>query len=211
MAESILFSRAIFVNIEIIPLISFVIVTTFTPGPNNISSASMGVLYGYKKTITYLAGITSGFFVVLIICAILSSTLLTTLPVAEKYLRWVGAVYILWLAIGSMRLTYSFSESDGVPRAFAKGFILQPLNPKAAVYGLTLYTTFLAPISHRLDYLALTAVAFSFTTFIAVSTWALGGAAIKNKLKNEPFRKMVNTFLALLLVYTAIELSGLLT
>jgi cysteine/O-acetylserine efflux protein len=78
-----------------IPLISFVIVTTFTPGPNNISSASMGVLYGYKKTFNYLAGISAGFFVVMIACAYLSSTLLNIIPLAERYLRWLGAGYDL--------------------------------------------------------------------------------------------------------------------
>jgi cysteine/O-acetylserine efflux protein len=50
---------------------SFVIVTTFTPGPNNISSASMAVMCGYKKTFNYLIGISSGFFVVMIACAYL--------------------------------------------------------------------------------------------------------------------------------------------
>ena len=39
---------------DLIPLISFVVVTTFTPGPNNISSASMGVLHGYRKTLNFL-------------------------------------------------------------------------------------------------------------------------------------------------------------
>ena len=198
-------------NIEIIPLISFVIVTTFTPGPNNISSASMGMLYGYKKTLNYLVGITSGFFVVMIACAYLSSALLTIIPVAEEYLRWVGAGYILWLAISILRSNYSFSESNGVMKAFTKGFILQLFNPKVAVYGLTLYSTFLAPISKHPDYLALLAVTFAFTAFVATSTWALCGAAIKNKLKNDSFRKIINASLSLLLIYTAIELSGILT
>ena len=44
-------------GIDFIPLVSFVMVTTFTPGPNNISSASMGVLYGYRDTVKYLAGL----------------------------------------------------------------------------------------------------------------------------------------------------------
>ncbi|NOX35775.1 MAG: LysE family transporter [Deltaproteobacteria bacterium] len=198
-------------NIEIIPLISFVIITTFTPGPNNISSASMGMLYGYKKSFNYLVGIASGFFVVMIACAYLSSTLLAIIPVAEGYLRWVGAGYILWLAISILRSNYSFSESNGVMKAFTKGFILQLFNPKVAVYGLALYSTFLAPISSRLDYLVLLAAIFAFTAFVATSTWALCGAAIKNKLKNDSFRKIINASLSLLLIYTAIELSGILT
>ncbi len=56
-------------NIDMIPLISFVIVTTFTPGPNNISSAAMGVTYGYWRTIPYLFGIASGFFLVMLAAA----------------------------------------------------------------------------------------------------------------------------------------------
>jgi threonine/homoserine/homoserine lactone efflux protein len=35
-------------SIDLFPTISFVIITTFTPGSANISSASMGVLHGYK-------------------------------------------------------------------------------------------------------------------------------------------------------------------
>ena len=198
-------------NIEMIPLISFVMVTTFTPGPNNISSASMGVIYGYRKTLNYLVGITSGFFVVMIACAYLSSALLTVILVAERYLRWVGAGYIIWLAIGILRTNYSISESCQVPKAFTKGFILQLFNPKVAVYGLTLYSTFLAPISSRQDYLSFSAITFAFIAFAATSTWALFGAAIKRKLKNESFRKILNTSLSILLIYTALELSGILS
>ena len=196
-------------NIDMIPLISFVIVTTFTPGPNNISSASMGVMYGYKTAFNFLVGIAFGFFVVMIACAYLSSALLAVIPVAERYLRWIGAVYILWLAIGTLRSSYSFSESDGLSKAFTKGFILQLFNPKVAVYGLTLYSTFLAPISRRMDYLSLSALSFAFTAFVATSTWALFGAAIKEKLKNNSFKKIVSTSLSILLIYTAIELLGI--
>ena len=33
----------------------FVLVTTFTPGPGNIASAAMGMLYGYRRS-TILVG-----------------------------------------------------------------------------------------------------------------------------------------------------------
>ena len=197
-------------QIELIPLISFVVVTTFTPGPNNISSASMGMLYGYKKTLNYLLGITIGFFLVMLICAYLSSALLNFVPSTERYLRWVGAGYILWLAVSILNSNPSNSRSDRPVMAFAKGFVLQLMNPKVAVYGLTLYSTFLASLSSRIDYLSVSAGAFALTAFAATSTWALFGAVIHTKLKDEFFRKILNLSLALLLVYTALELSGLL-
>ena len=198
-------------DIEFIPLMSFVIVTTFTPGPNNISSASMGMSYGYRKTLNYLMGIVSGFFVVMIVCAFLASTLLSILPVAERYLRWIGAGYIIWLAIGILRSKYSMYDSKEAARALTKGFILQLFNPKVAVYGLTLYSTCLAPISSRVHYLLFSALLFALIGFAAISAWALFGAVIKEKLKKDVFRKILNTALFLLLVYTAVELSGILS
>jgi len=198
-------------NIEFIPLISFVLISTFTPGPNNISSTSMGILYGYRKTLDFLAGITVGFFLVMMACAFLSSSLLTLLPEAEKYLRWAGALYIIHLAVTTLRTSYSFSESGKDPKAFKKGFVLQLFNPKVAVYGITLYSTFLAPVSNRIDLLVIFALIFSTVAFAATSTWALSGSVIKNKLQNDSFRKAVNGFLCLTLVYTALDLSGIFT
>jgi len=198
-------------DIEMIPLISFVIVTTFTPGPNNISSASMGVMYGYKRTFNFLAGIATGFFFVMMACAYISSALLTTMPIAERYLRWVGAAYIVWLAIGILHSDYSVPESNAAVKAFTKGFILQLFNPKVAVYGLTLYSTFLASISNRAVYLSLSAVSFALTAFVATSTWAVFGAVIRKKLESNLFRRVINVSLSILLIYTAVELSGILS
>ena len=197
-------------NLEIIPLLSFVMITTFTPGPNNISSASLGIVHGYKKTVNYLIGIAAGFFLVMMACAFLSGVLLTFLPSAERYLRWIGAGYIVWLAIGMIKANPSNSGADKPEMAFTKGFMLQLCNPKVAVYGLTLYSTFLAPLSSRTAYLALSAGVFAMTAFLATSTWALFGAAISAKLQNDSFRKRLNGLLSILLIYTAIQLSGLL-
>ena len=195
-------------NVDMIPLISFVLVTTFTPGPNNISSAAMGVAYGYRRTLPYLFGIASGFFFVMLAAAYLSSALLGIMPFAEEYLRWIGSIYILYLAISTLRIDYRFSKESKDARAYTKGFALQLLNPKVAVYGLTLYSTFLACISGNIFWLSIFAAIFAMTALAATSTWAICGAAIGNKLKKESFRKTVNTFLALLLIYTALALSG---
>jgi cysteine/O-acetylserine efflux protein len=197
-------------SIELIPLFSFVAITTFTPGPNNISSASMGIIHGYKKTINFLLGITTGFFVIMIASAFLSSSLLAVLPDLEKYLRWLGAFYIIWLAASIYTSDAVADTSDTIPKAFTKGFLLQLFNPKVMVYGFTLFSTFLASISNQWGYLCVFAAIFALTAFVATSTWALCGSAIKSRLKNDIFRKRVNGFLSILLLYTALDLSGIL-
>ncbi len=196
-------------KVEFIPLISFVVITTFTPGPNNISSASMGVMLGYNRSLNYLLGIAAGFFFVMLACAFLASALLSILPHAERYLRWIGALYILWLAIGNLRSSYSFSDTGAGDHAFSKGFVLQLFNPKVAVYGMTIYSTFLSAVADNPTYLTFFAAALALTAFAATSTWTVAGAAIKRKLKNDRFRKAVNAILSILLIYAAFDLSNI--
>ena len=196
-------------DIDLIPLASFVMVTTFTPGPNNISSASMGVLYGYRNTLKYLMGIAAGFFLIMLLCAFVSNALLKFIPAAEPVLRIVGAAYILWLAIGTARASYAFNGAEPTPMGFKNGFFLQTFNPKVAVYGLTIYSTFLAPITAHHLVLTLFALLFAAIAFCSTSTWALCGAAIRTHLHQPGVRRLVNAVLVLLLVYTAFDLSGI--
>ncbi len=195
-------------SIDFIPLVSFVLVTTFTPGPNNISCASMGVLHGYGGTLKYMAGIATGFFLVMILCAFLSGALFKVIPSVEIFTRIAGSVYILYLAIISARASYSFQETGEAPLGFGKGFLLQPLNPKVAVYGLTIYTSFLASGSGNYFFLGMSAFLLAAVAFCAISTWTLFGAMIRKYLHRPTVRRLVNAVLSLLLVYAAVELSG---
>ena len=192
---------------DMIALASFVVITTFTPGPNNISSASMGMLNGYKNTQGYLSGITAGFFVVMLLCGLISTTLLQILPAFENPLRIIGAVYILWLAFHTLRASYTFQEDQQATFGFSKGFFLQLLNPKVIVYGLTLYSAFLGEMLGSPVYLVVLAVVLAGVGFWAVSTWALTGASIRAYLNRPLVKRVLNIGLSLLLVYTAVELS----
>jgi cysteine/O-acetylserine efflux protein len=196
------------VSIELAPLISFVLVTSFSPGPNNISSASMGVLYGFKRTLKYLWGITAGFYFVMLLCALVSITLSRFIPTFEPALRIIGALYILWLAFGAARASYDFKDEGQPPMDFKMGFLLQALNPKVIFYGITLYSTFLAFAASNPVILAISAVLLAATGFCAISTWALCGSLIRKHLHQPKIRIAVNSALVLLLIYTAADLSG---
>ncbi len=194
---------------DFIKLASFVLITTFTPGPNNISSASMGILYGYKKTARYLSGIVAGFFLIMLLTGWISQTILSILPSFESALGIIGALYILYLAWHTLNASYSFDEEDQKLLGFTQGFILQLLNPKAIIYGLTVYSTFLADLVISPFYLLLSALLLAVVAFTAISTWTLFGAVIRTYLKQPILKRGLNIALSLLLVYTAIELSGL--
>jgi len=195
---------------DFLALASFVLITTFTPGPNNVSCASMGILYGYKKTLKYMAGIGAGFFLVMIFCGLISSTLIRVFPAFENILRFVGAAYILWLAYHTLRANYGFREEGRAALGFVNGFFLQLLNVKVVVYGFTLYSTFLSGIVKNTFYLALSALVFTGASFCSITSWTLFGAAIRSHLNRPRIKRALNLALSLLLVYTAVELSGVL-
>jgi cysteine/O-acetylserine efflux protein len=192
------------------PLITFVLVTMSTPGPNNISSAAMGVLHGYRKTLPYIAGEGLGFFFMIQVSAWISSALLSRFPAVEVGLHWAGALYILYLAYATFKASYGFESEEIKPLGFREGLFLQLLNPKLFVFGFTLFGTFLAPIAGQPGWLALAALVLASMAFCIISIWALFGAAIKNYLKDARIRVAVNAILSLLLVYTALTLVDIL-
>ena len=195
-------------SIEFLPLAVFVVVTTFTPGPGNITSAAMGMHYGYRATFQFLSGIVVGYLLLMMLCAFFSCTLLRLIPTVEPVLRLGGACYILWLALGVARASYNFSSDEKSPMLFRHGFLLQALNPKAIIFGLTLYTTFLSSINNAPFLLGASTFVLATVTFCSVSLWAFGGARIGRYFHVAHVRKSFNSILALLLVYCAVTLSG---
>ena len=193
-------------------LIPFVLITTFTPGPNNLSSASMSINFGIKKTMNYLYGIVTGFFLLLLLCGFFSNLLFTAIPSVEPIMRWIGAAYILYLAYGTFKASFSFKEkTDQFLWGFYKGVLLQFINPKGIIYGLTLYSVFLNPLIGNPFYIILFSLGFALVGICAVLTWALFGAIINQYLHHVKLKMIINSILSLLLVYTAVKISGMIS
>ncbi|HVO40368.1 MAG TPA: LysE family transporter [Spirochaetia bacterium] len=198
-------------DIPWVALAGFVLVTTFTPGPNNISALSVGISAGYRKALRFLGGVTAGFFIVMCLCALVAGTILSAFPRLQVFLRIGGSLYIAWLAVHTFREGLR-TESGAKPvLGFAGGFVLQILNAKVIIYGLTLYSAFLAPLAGQSVLLAASAVVFAAVGFCATSVWALAGSTFTRVLSNPLVRRVSSTVLALLLLYSAVESSGLLT
>ncbi len=193
----------------IFPLLSYVLISTFTPGPSNISSASVASLHGYRKTLMYQGGLALGVFTLMLLSGLVSATLLSIFPAVEPILRYAGAAYILYLAFGILKASYTFSDPNARPVGFVHGLTLNLLNPKLVVYSFTLFSGFLAPISGHTALLVFAAVLLAAISFGSTSTWALFGSTITTRLHDPRWKLAVNILLALFLVYAAVELTGL--
>jgi cysteine/O-acetylserine efflux protein len=195
--------------INFIPLLSYVLISTFTPGPSNISSASVAVLHGYRNTLRYQSGLAAGVFLIMALSGWISTSLLQFFPLLEPVLRYAGVGYILYLAYGILKASYSFSDSNTYSSGFLQGLMLQLLNPKLVVYAFTLFTAFLVPVTKDVVLVMLAALLLAAISFGATSVWAIFGTAIKTYLHNPRWKTMVNILLSLSLAYTAIALTGI--
>ena len=196
-------------TINLLPVISYILISSFTPGPSNISSASLAMLHGYKNTLRYQAGLAAGVFLLMFMSGLLSTTLLRIFPAFEPVMRYGGAVYILYLAFAILKASYTFSEEDHKPLGFLHGFMLQILNPKLLVYAFTLFSAFLATMTTNIAILLLLVTLLAMVAVCAASTWALFGTAIRAHLHHPRLKMAINIILSLTLVYTAISLAGI--
>lgn len=187
-------------------IVSYVLISSFTPGPSNLSSASMAVIHGYKKTLNFQAGLAAGVFLLMMLSGLFSATFLEVFPALEPMMRFAGAGYILYLAFGILNAGYSITEDTPKYLGLVNGFMLQILNPKLTVYAFTLFSAFLAPIATSMGLVIVAAIILAVTSFCATSLWALFGTAIQTYLHNPRLKIVVNILLSLSLTYTAITL-----
>ena len=47
---------------NVFAFLSYVVVTTFTPGPNNVMSMSNASRYGFRRSMRFTTGVCAGFF-----------------------------------------------------------------------------------------------------------------------------------------------------
>ena len=188
---------------NLIPFITYMFVTTFTPGPNNLLSMSNAMHSGYRRTLRFLLGIFTGFMLVMLLCALLNFALLSLAPGVKTWLNILGAAYMVYLAIHIM-----LSKPDEGEQAtdrlntFRAGFVLQFLNLKSILYGITIFSNFIVPAYPNPLQAALFAPLLALIGFVAISAWALGGDIFRKTLNR--YYRAANIVMGLLLIYTAI-------
>lgn len=138
----------------IISFILYCIINAFTPGPGNILALNTVTNYGWKKGRPLFLGIFAGYYVVQAICAVFVFGVNSVLPNILQILKYVGAVYILWLAF-HIAVSKPDTNTDNRSASFTKGFILQFVNIKIYMFGITALTGYITDYNTSLIILLL--------------------------------------------------------
>lgn len=160
---------------------------TLSPGPNMVYLLSRSVCQGRRAGVVSLLGVVAGFFVHVFATALGLTALFMAVPLAYEVLKWAGAAYLLVLAWQALRPgARSPFEARELPqdppaRLLLMGFVTNLLNPKIAVFYLSIFPQFVSPahgsVFTQSLVLGLThlAISFSFNLTIVLSAATLAG------------------------------------
>jgi RhtB (resistance to homoserine/threonine) family protein len=150
---------------------------TISPGADMALIAKVTIERGRRAAFVTSLGICTGLFVHATASALGLSVILATSAEAFTAVKFVGAVYLAYLGVRSIRDSFEH-RSVAVPRSarrgasYAQGLLSNVLNPKVAVFYLTFLPQFIDPSGNVLGQSLLFAVAHSVLGILWLALYA---------------------------------------
>lgn len=188
----------------LIALALYALVTSVTPGPNNLMLLASGVNFGFRQTIPHMLGIAFGFTAMVALVGFGLGAVLTLFPIVFNVLRVLALVYMVWL---SWKLASSGSLGSGDvkarPMTFIEAALFQWINPKAWAMALTATTLYTVPEMYYLSVI-LVAGTFGVINLPSVSCWAGFGVGLRGFLSVPARLRIFNVGMAVLLLLSTL-------
>lgn len=206
------FLETLLVGLPLVGVLSFALASfliELTPGPNMTWLAMVAATHGRRSGFAAVAGVALGLALIGTAAALGVTAIIDNSPLAWEFLRWAGVLYMLYLAWDGW--THSAAASlEGETQAsgvfFRRGLITNLLNPKAAVFYVSVLPAFL-PAAARLEQTALlTAIYVAAATLIHAGIVALAGVAepfLNNPARERIARRVLSALLALVALWFA--------
>jgi threonine/homoserine/homoserine lactone efflux protein len=185
----------------LIAFVGFAIVMFFTPGPNNIMMMSSGLTYGFRRTLPHIAGVAVGFAFMVGAVGLGLGTVFVAFPILQTVLKYVGAAYLVWLAISIAMSGEATSAQDNRrgPMTFWGAAVFQWVNVKGWVMVIGTITAYAAIAGFPWNVVIQTAISLVIGALSAV-TWTLFGSALRPVLKSPRAVRAFNIVMAVLLL-----------
>ena len=127
------------------------VLLAITPGPNMIYLISRAICQGRAAAILSWLGVVLGLMLHMLFASVGLSALFMAVPLGYELLKFGGALYLLWLAWQAVRpgSRSPFEARDLPPESprqlFTMGLLTSVLNPKIAIFYLSVLPQFIQP------------------------------------------------------------------
>jgi len=170
---------------HIIALAGFILVSSATPGPNNLMLMASGANFGLIRTAPHVLGICMGMVVMITLIWFGLAEIFDTYPAVLNTLKIISSGYLLYLAWKIATATGTGKETANASKPFSmlQAALFQWVNPKAWMMALSMITIYRLPFSPEMAY-ALTLLIFAVIMLPTITAWAFMGLNIKRMLNN---------------------------
>lgn len=178
----------------------FALVSSITPGPNNLMLMASGANFGFRRTIPHMLGVSLGFTLMVLLVGVGLVQVFNAFPVSYLVLKVVSVLYLFYLAwkIGTAAPHSGDPDSGGSPFTFVQAVLFQWVNPKAWTMALTAVTVY-SP-SQSVAAMAFVAGVFGAVNFPCIGVWTTLGLQLQRVLTSQLRLRAFNIAMATLLV-----------
>lgn len=131
------------------------------PGPNSLYVLSVAARRGVRTGYVAAAGVWTGDTVLMTLSALGAASLLQTTPLLFAVVKYAGAGYLCWMAIGMLRQALGMwrnrhaaadpgaadadQQETSVERPYRRALMLSLFNPKAILFLVSFFVQFVDP------------------------------------------------------------------
>ena len=190
---------------EILSIILFGIVATYTPGPNNFVAFYSGFNFGIKKTLPHIMGVTLGFPFLLLCLALGLINVFKLYPLIQEILKYLGTLFLIYLAY---KISFSGSTNqenkNKKPVKFIETFIFQFLNPKGVIASIIVVSTYIDPGKNFINYTTQIIILALLVSVTSITLWTFMGKFLRKFATNQKYINYFNYAMSLLLLLSII-------
>ena len=181
-------------------IVAFSVVSSVTPGPNNLLLWASGAEAGFARTLPHVAGTALGLGAMALAVAAGLQRPGPTVPQVTVAVKVASSLYFLWLAGGWPVPVRSSGGTSLRPMTVWQAIVFQLVNVKAWIFALGAITTFEPSGLPALVGGALVATIMALVILPTAALWAGAGDALSRLVASPGRRRVVNVTLAALLV-----------
>jgi threonine/homoserine/homoserine lactone efflux protein len=186
-------------------LIGFSLVSSVTPGPNNVLLLASGSTFGFRRTTRHILGTAVGIGAMALAVGAGLGVIVVSVPMVGVAMKVVGSAYLLYLAVAIARSGAFHETAIARPLGVTQAAALQLVNPKVWIFALGAMSTFRPaglPVAIGTAEVALIMMAVVIPT---AALWAAGGGAFAGILSGGRAARPVSVALAVLVAATVIS------
>jgi threonine/homoserine/homoserine lactone efflux protein len=189
---------------DLVALVAFAVVSTITPGPNNVLVWASAAQFGFRRTLPHMLGTAVGVCTMVLAVAAGIGAVVTSVPEIGFALKLGGSAYLLFLAYQVAGVHLLERADMARPLGILQAAAFQAVNPKAWVFAIGAITTFRPPDLPIVTGSLLVAAVLFVVALPSQAAWAAGGSIINRWITRPRARRLVSLGLAAVLAVSVL-------